>query len=145
MIRAVLDTNVIISGLLWNGPPRKILEAADEERLFLFTSRPLLEELAYVLQRPKFKMFLGRRGLDFGSALAQVVHLTHLIVPRAFSEAVVTEDPSDDMVLECAVTAAADMVVTGDEHLLALKKFRNIPILPPGAFLRILKNGHSPR
>ncbi len=145
MIKAVLDTNVVISGLLWSGPPRKILEAADQEHLFLFTSRALLEELAYVLQRPKFKRFLDRRGLDFRAALSQAVQLTRLIVPRTFSETFVEEDPSDDRVLECVVTVAADVVVTGDEHLLALKKFRNIPTLSPSAFLRMLKSGRPAR
>jgi putative PIN family toxin of toxin-antitoxin system len=52
MIKAVLDTNVLFSGLLWTGAPRKILHAANEERFFLFTSTELLEVLAYVLHRP---------------------------------------------------------------------------------------------
>ena len=143
MIKAVLDTNVVVSGLLWNGPPRKILEAADEERIFLFTSRALLEELAYVLQRPKFKTSLALRGLDFRGALAQAVQLTRLMVPRTFSETVVAQDPSDDKVLECAVSAAADAIVTGDEHLLILRRFRDIPILPPDSFLRLLKKWRS--
>jgi predicted nucleic acid-binding protein len=51
----------------------------------------------------------------------------------------VLADPGDDLVLECAVTAAADMIVTGDEHLLAMKKFRGISILSPAAFMEKAK------
>lgn len=135
MIKAVLDTNVVISGLLWNGTPRKILRAADEERFFLFTSAELLEELAYVLHRPKFKTFLGRRGSDFKDVLAQVVRFARIVVPKPFSEVIIVQDPSDDMVLTCAVTAGADVIVSGDEHLIELKEFRKIPIITPSAFL----------
>jgi len=135
MIKVVLDTNVFISGLLWHGTPRKILRAADEERLFLFTSRELLEELANVLQRQKFKSFLSRRKLDYKDALVQVVRLSRLVVPKPFSAPVVIQDPSDDKVLVCAVTAGVDRIVTGDAHLLDLKEFRGIPILTPTAFL----------
>ena len=138
MIKAVLDTNVMISGLLWDGAPARFLEAADGERLVLFTSRSLLEELAYVLQRPKFKLFLNRRGLNFKDALAQAIHLSRIVVPRPFAEIFITEDPTDDRVLECAETAAVEAIVSGDEHLLVRKKFRHIPILSPGAFLRML-------
>ena len=139
MIKAVLDTNVVISGLLWTGAPRKILKAADEERIFIFTTRELLEELANVLQRPKFKTFLTRRDLDFKDALAQIVRLARLVVPKSLAAPVVLQDPSDDMVLVCALTAGADIIVTGDEHLLKLKEFRGIPILTPAAFLQRLE------
>ena len=138
MIKAVLDTNVVISGLLWTGVPRKILKAADDERIFLFTTRELLEELANVLQRPKFKTFLSRRGLDFKDTLAQIIRLARLVVSKPLASPVILQDPSDDMVLVCAVTAGADVIVTGDEHLLQLREFRGIPILTPAAFLHHL-------
>ena len=134
MIKAVLDTNVLISGLLWSGVPRKILQAADEERFFLFTSTELLEELAYVLHRPKFKTSLAVRELGFKDALAQIVRLARLVIPKPLSEMVVAQDPSDDMVLACAITAGADVIVTGDGHLLELKEFRKIPIITPSSF-----------
>lgn len=138
MIKAVLDTNVVISGLLWAGAPRKVLQAADEERFFLFTSKELLEELAHVLCRPQFKTFLGRRELDFKDALTQVVRLARLVVPKPLSGVIIARDPSDDMVLACAVTAAANVIVSGDEHLLALRNFRGIPIIKPVVFLQRL-------
>jgi len=136
MMKVVLDTNVVVSGLLWTGAPRRILEAADDERIFLFTSRELLEELAYVLHRPKFKAALAKRGVDFRDVLGQIVRLSRLVVSKPFAETVIAQDPSDDMVLACAVTAAAEVIVSGDEHLLALKRFRGIPILSPNAFLQ---------
>ncbi|MBU9889716.1 MAG: putative toxin-antitoxin system toxin component, PIN family [Candidatus Omnitrophica bacterium] len=136
MIKAVLDTNVVVSGLLWTGVPREILRAAEEERFFLFSSKELLEELALVLCRPQFKRFLERRGLDFKDALAQMVRMARLVVSRPFSEVIIAKDPSDDQVLACAVTAAANVIVTGDEHLLDLKKFRGIQIITPAIFFQ---------
>jgi len=73
--------------------------------------------------------------LDYKDALVQVVRLSRLVVPKPFSAPVVIQDPSDDKVLVCAVTAGVDRIVTGDAHLLDLKEFRGIPILTPTAFL----------
>ena len=136
MIKVVADTNILISGMLWSGTPRRILRAADEERIILFSSKGLLEELAYVLKKPKLQTALARNGTNARQALAQAVSLVHLVIPRTFEDVIVTEDPSDDLVLACAATAAVDAIVSGDEHLLALKKFRGIPILSPAEFMR---------
>jgi hypothetical protein len=89
-----------------------------------------------VLQRPKFKVFLARRGLDFKDASAQVVSLSRLVVPKPLTFPVVIQDPSDDKVLVCTVTAGVDMIITGDEHLLEQKVFRGISILSPAIFLQ---------
>jgi len=127
--RLVLDTNVLISGLLFGGPPRALLQLALEGEVGLAMSAPLVAELERVL-KAKFPERL-RAIRDTLQALSE---FTKLVVPREQVEAI-PEDPSDNRVLECAVSAHADAIVSGDRHLLALKAFRGIPIRSPQAFL----------
>ncbi len=128
-LRVVLDTNVVISGLLFGGPPRQVLERALEGSIELFTSPPLEEELERVL-RMKFPSALSA----IHETLAALQEVTTPVVPRRAVSAI-PEDPSDNRVLECALAARADAILSGDHHLLRHQKFRAIPILTPQAFL----------
>ncbi len=127
-MRVVADTNTIVSGLLWHGAPRQVLDAAREGTITLFISAVLLDELEEVLARPKFSVRLERirlqpKDLAQGfSALATMVKPTD--IPR-----VVDADVDDDAVIACAVAARAQAIVTGDNDLLRLKKYTEISIL----------------
>ena len=132
MARVVLDTNVVISALLFGGIPGAILQLVTEGALTLITSPALLNELERVLVA-KF---------DYSHTAADLIttelrSMGELVVPN-LTLRVIGEDPSDDRILECAVSARADAVISGDRHLLSLKTFRGIPILPPQAFLASL-------
>lgn len=135
MIKVVLDTNVLISAVLFGGKPRQVLEKAIRGEVRLCISDPILDELKGVLQRPKF---------GYSPEMIQVI-LTELSGISDFVEAartmnVVLEDPEDNRILECAVEAEAKYIVTGDSHLLKLGKFRNIEILEPNALLEKLSS-----
>jgi uncharacterized protein len=127
--RAVLDSNVIISWLGWSGAPARIIEAVLADELVLVTSPPLLAELRRVLAYPKLvKVIPG------GARLADLIELSSVVVePR--SVLAVVEDESDNRVLEAAVDAEVDHIVSGDGHLLGLGVFQGIPILTPAAFV----------
>ena len=133
-MRVVADTNVVVSGLLWQGPSRQLLNAARQGTLELFTSGALLAELEEVLQREKFIQRLTAaqvlpRDLVTGfAALATIVQPAH--VAR-----VVIRDPDDDEVIACAVTAAAANIVSGDRDLLALKRHHEIEIVRVAEFI----------
>ena len=133
-MRVVADTNVIVSGLLWHGPSRQLLNAARQGTVELFTSGALLAELEEVLQREKFIKRLAAaqvqpRDLVTGyAALATIVHPAH-IAP------VVLRDPDDDEVIACAVAAAAVSVVSGDRDLLDLKRYQEIEIVRVAEFI----------
>ena len=119
-MRVVADTNTVVSGLLWSGPPRQVLDAARTGMMTRSTSAPLLAELAEVLQRPTFAQRLAQANvtpplLVFGSGA-----LARLVVP-APSGPVVVADPDDDAVLACAVAAQAEVIVSGERALLALE------------------------
>ncbi len=129
-MRAVLDTNVTVSALIWGGTPLRLLEVATEGHVDLITSPALLDELSNVLHRPHLTAKLQRvRGtvdeaLAFYASLA--INITPSVVPR-----VVPDDPDDDEVIAAALAGRADIVVSGDRHLLTLGAYREIKILTP--------------
>jgi len=134
VLRVVLDTNVLISAILFGGKPRQILEKAIRREIRLCLSEPILEELKGVFQRSKF---------DYSPEMIQFI-LTELMGIADFvnpSETikVVLEDPEDNRILECAVEAKANYIITGDLHLLKLSKYANIEVLNAAAFLERLK------
>jgi putative PIN family toxin of toxin-antitoxin system len=128
--RVVLDSNVIVSGLAWSGPPARIVDAALDGQLELLTSHSLLGELRRVLAYPKLAKAIGE-----GGRLADLVESCSVIVePRIVITAVT--DESDNRILEAATEGAADYIVSGDAHLLVLGSFRGIPIVEPSQFVR---------
>ena len=126
-MRVVVDTNTVISGLLWHGAPRQILDAARTGRIELFTSAVLLAELEDVLHREKFAQRLALVGLTASDLVLGYAALAKLVEPAAI-EPVIMEDPEDNAVLGCAFAAHAEAIVSGDSHLLKLKKYQDIPI-----------------
>jgi len=130
--RVVLDTNVLVSALLWGGNPLHLLQAARYGRIQLFSSPPLCQELEGVLGLAKFQNQLRDSGLS-SQALSQLYQGMVKMVDAHPLPAPVSRDPQDDMVLACAVAAKADLIVTGDEDLLALSHFQNIWIANPRA------------
>lgn len=130
-LRVVLDTNVLISGLCFGGKPARILEYALTGRIKLFTSAVLIVEFKAVMDAK----FPGRQVaiMDTLNELSQLWEMVPDAALPRFRH--VVADPSDDRVLECAVAAQADFILSGDKHLLTLGSFGKIPILAPGDFL----------
>ena len=133
-MRVVADTNTVISGLLWHGNPRRVLDAARSRTLQLFTSASLLAELDEVLQRQKFAQRLSLAGVTSRELVLGYAALATLVQPAAI-DPTVPDDPDDDAVLACAVAAEAEAIVSGDGHLLELKEYGSIPILTTAQLL----------
>jgi uncharacterized protein len=127
-MRVVADTNIVISGLLWRGNPRRVLDAAREGKIDLFTSAVLLTELEDVLGRDRFKKHLESAGVAAHELVLGYAALASVIQPASI-DPVILADPDDDAVLACAVTAQAEIIVSGDNHLLRLSQYRDMPIL----------------
>jgi putative PIN family toxin of toxin-antitoxin system len=138
-MRVVLDTNTVVSALFWSGSPRRLLDLVYSGRITAFTSDELILELEDVLRRGKFVSRLASEGTTARTASLQYTALATLIQPPKFV-APICEDPDDDAVLECALSAAAEAIVSGDRHLLKLGSFRGIEIMPAGELLRRLDN-----
>ena len=133
-IRAVPDTNVLVSQLLFpGGNPSKILDLAAAEKLTLVLSPFILEEMEGILKR-KFGFDAARLAESRKSLLA----LAEMIQPRHHVEAI-REDESDNRILECALSGKAHFIISGDKkHLLPLKDYQGIRILSPAEFIRDL-------
>lgn len=137
-MRAVIDTNIVVSRYLTpGGLASRILSLWREDAFELQVSEPILAEIHEVLLRPSLR---SRHQLE-GDHVEQIIdnfrRFGSLVVPTESIQA--SEDPDDDMFLECAVAGGADVIVTRDPHLLDLKSFRGIRILTPAAFLAVLE------
>ncbi len=127
--RVVLDTNVYISAFMFGGLPGSLLDLAFLKSFTLITSPALLDELDEKLQG-KFEVSRG----DAAYLLARLQAIAQVVRPRRVLN-IIAEDPDDNRVLECAVQGRADVIVTGDRHLLKLKSYQTISILTVRQFL----------
>ena len=139
-MRLVLDTNVVLSGLLWRSYPRRLLDLAKEEAAFLYTSSVLLDELADVLSREKWAAMLTSRQTHAAYLMQRYGVLARVVRPNPIGR-VVPNDPDDDALIACALAARADLIVSGDKHLLSLGgHYNGIPIVTPAqAVLQIAR------
>ena len=128
-MKVVLDTNVVVSAILFGGTPRIILEAAFEGAIQAFISDQMIEELESVLTRPRFG--LNKRIVQ--NIINEITNIAEWIEPKRSCK-IIKDDPSDDMMLDCAIEAKVDCIVTGDNHLLALNEFEGIAIVTPKVF-----------
>lgn len=133
-MRAVLDTNILIRSILNpNGPTGRLLNELRAGRFRLLYSEPLLEEIAEVLSRPRFRDRYKVTADDISDILSLIVQEGEEVFPSASIAA--CRDPKDDKVLEAAFFGRADVIVTEDDDLFALDPFEGIQILGPAAFL----------
>lgn len=140
-MRLVLDTNVALSAFLWRGTPFHLLDAIPRQpEARLFTSEALLEELADVLTRPAAAKRLAAIGRTAQQVLADYAKVADVVFPTAVPS-VVSADPDDDQVIAAAVTAGAELIVSGDRHLLDLVRHGEIRIVAPADALRLLGGG----
>ena len=135
---AVLNTNVIVSRHLSpQGPAAQILSFWRSGAFDLLVSEAILQEIHEVLLRPKLASRHRLTTEQVGRAVANFRRFGVLVAPTE-ELAVVADDPDDDKFLECAAAGSADVIVSGDPHLLALKTYRGIRILSPAAFANLL-------
>jgi len=138
-VRIVLDTNVILSALLWRGTPYRLLTSIRQQmNAQLFSSTPLLEELADVLTRPSAAKRLATINRSGADVLIDYVEAVNLVSPASIGR-VVASDPDDDVVIATALAANANLIVSGDNDLLSLKQYQNIPILSPADALGLIE------
>jgi putative PIN family toxin of toxin-antitoxin system len=131
-VRVVLDTNVYISAIIFGGNCEEILRLANLGSFDLLLSKYILLEIKYVL---KYKFNWTNKQVT--TTISYLRDITTEIKPD-ISLDIVHDDPSDNKVIECALAGNAHYIVTGDRnHLLPLKKYKNIKIISPAEFLRL--------
>ena len=133
-MKVVFDTNVVVSASFWRGAPFDCLAAWAQGRLEAVVSPAILAEYHETSEELR-QEYSKHRYVAWTEALTDAATLVFPI-ERASGA---TPDPHDEMILECALAAEVDVIVSGDKkHLLPLKRFRGIPILSPADFLRSL-------
>ncbi len=137
-MRAVLDTNVLLSGLLWHGTPHALMEQVRAGTFSLVISEDLIAELARTITRAKFQTVLARSGIDPQQMLAEIRRLAEIIDPTPLTTPV-SRDPADDNVLALAAAAQADLIISGDGDLLVLGTYADIPIITPAQAFAMLQ------
>jgi len=138
-MRIVLDTNVVMSALLWRGTPYRLLEAIQQRpSTQLYSSTALLEELTDVLTRPSATKRLALINNTAAQVLADYVEVIELVAPIDVPR-VVPGDVDDDQVIAAAVAAQADLIVSGDrKHVLPLGSHAGIAIVNAAEALRLI-------
>jgi len=139
VIRAVLDTNLILSALLWRGIPGQVLDAGIEELYRSAISEPILAELTDVLSRDKFSAKIHERGFIISEAINKIRLASEVIIPVQL-ENVLIRDPKDVILIECAVAGQVDYLVSGDKDLTSLKRYGEVNIVTPAQFLEIISS-----
>ena len=134
MWRVVLDTNIVISGLLWSGTPHEVMKRAFERKFMPFATEAMLDELSEVLAREKFKTRLTSRNQSVADMVSQYAKTVQIVDAESL-ETQVSEDADDDVFIACAIKAKANYIVSGDPHLLKLKHYETISIIDARSFL----------
>lgn len=133
MTRVVADTNIYISALMFGGVPGSVIDLGILQKVTLVISPALLDELDEKL-RLKFEVSVT----DAMAIRLKIESVADVVEPDILVK-VVTEDPDDNRVLECAVFGRADYIVSGDRHLLKLKAHEGTPIVTAREFLDMMK------
>lgn len=135
-MRVVLDTNVIVSALLYGGKPKRIMDLATKGTILAITSEVLLKELASTLYRLSQKYQYN--DFDIAAALQHIAAWSDIVEPKIPISAL-ADDP-DNRVLEAAVTGSCGWVITGDKRFLELGTYKDIKIVTVSNFLEELKH-----
>ncbi len=139
MLRAVLDANVYASALVKpDGPPGRILHLLLADRAFVVVlSRWIIVELRRCLDDPKLRKFIRIDDDEIDRWILAIELIADMVMPSREVRAV-ADDPDDDHLLAAALEGRAALLVTGDQHVLALREYEGVRIVTPAEFLKIL-------
>nr|MBA4405238.1 putative toxin-antitoxin system toxin component, PIN family [Nanoarchaeum sp.] len=134
MLRVTADTNILVSATICAGNEYELLKLAKLGKIKLMLSPHILAEFKGVISRPKF----GFNDKQISEVSKQLLMVSEVVMPN-IKVNVIKEDPADNHVLECALSGKADYIVSGDKHLLDLKKYEKVKIFRTWAMLKIIK------
>lgn len=137
-IKVVLDTNVLISVLVFGGQLRPIFDLIKTQKIIPCFTKTTFLEFQTVLQYPKFKPKFAKLNLS-KEKIAQAIAEKSIIMSDSPTILDIISDLPDNYLLACAIAVRAFFIISGDKHLIKLKEFQGIPILTPKQFLNQLK------
>lgn len=133
-VKVVVDTNVVISALLFGGAPGKLIPLWQRGAIKPLASKEIVDEYLRVLTYPKFK--LSEEEINF--LLYQEILPFFDVIDVRRGPQIINKDPHDDKFIRCALAAEAAYIISGDRHLLAFKSYQKIKILSPAEFIQIV-------
>lgn len=136
-MRLVLDTNVWLSGIFWDGESSRIIEKAEKNNIKLIISEDILSEIINVLNKEsKFQKYILNLKSSVEDIVRTILSLSTLIETRTKLD-IIKADPKDNIILEAALEGKTEYIISYDNHLLNMIEFRGIKIISPGEFLKI--------
>ena len=146
MLKVTIDTNVLVSALLdSHGKAFTIISYARQHKFDLVVSHKIIEELERVLGYKKLQALFKKRGVEqnYIDNFIRLLRKLAVYVSENSEIRVVHDDPADDMIIACALESKSDLIVSGDKHLLNLKKHQGVQIINPSDFLRFLSDNKN--
>ena len=138
LLKLVLDTNTIISAFFWEGNEAELFRKIEQGKANLYITREILKEVEEVIKRPKFSEVMRKANLTPDQIMQKIVSLSHLVIAPKLGIKV-CRDEKDNKFLECAESAKADYLISGDEDLLSLKEYKRISIVKTWKMLKLLE------
>ena len=132
VVSVVIDTNVVVSALLFGGVPGEIVNLWKTGIIQPKASKEIVDEYIRALAYPKF----GLTEEEINFLLYHEILVYFDVVTVKTRQKIVKDDPSDDKFIRCAQAAKSRIIISGDQHLLKLKSYRNINIITPAQFLK---------
>jgi len=133
-MKIVLDANIFVSSFFWGGNPRLVLERAIANIDELYITKEILEEIRDVIGRPKFH--IGKEQIEY--YIKSIEDIGKMVVPKKKIKNG-SRDKTDNKYIECGVAGDADYIISGDIHLLEIKKYKKIEIVTAKEYLELLK------
>ena len=135
-MRVVFDTNVLVSALITTGKPRLLFHKAVDEQIQLILSKNILTEFTEVADDPRIRKYADQDNIV---AFLRIIDKVATITKVKSRFKIIKEDPDDDVVLRTAFDGKAEVIVSGDKHLLSLGVFRGIRIINVDEMLTLLE------
>lgn len=137
--RLVLDTNIYVSALMkpTSNPGKVFKKIINDHSYELVISEPILDEIERVLFYPKVRKYIRGTDEDLKHWLQAINMIAHIVYPKGYNQVIIHEDPDDDKFIFAALDGKAKIIVSGDTHLLKLKRYQSISIITPTEFLKL--------
>ena len=138
-MKVVLDTNVWLSAIFWKGEAFKLIEKIESKKINVIITKEIIFEITNVLNKEtKFQKFIKNRNLVIEDLIKTIIYISKLIISKSKLN-IIKEESADNRILEAAVDGNANYLISYDNHLLKFKKYKNIRIITPTEFIKILK------
>ena len=136
-MKITVDTNILISATFWDGASAEIIDKVEDKKVDLVLSGEIIKEYSEVLNYKEIQDKIKNKNLEIKKSVGKIISISKIVIPKGKLN-VVKDDPEDDKILECAVEGNVDYIISYNKHLLKLKKFKEIKIITPEEFLKLI-------